>query len=257
MVDEDFVMGYVCGFNDGVQSGGGGGVPTGDTVIYNDVTVAKKWNLSGTPFSIALFDLHSDRLMCGTQGTHVIESGYEWDSLMVYYWLSMGLLYNNDIVTVNPLYAVGEASVHNGLPGRTTYATRIISVGGSAAVGHSVSGTAHNFYVNIRPSYTYNQKEYRQGKLVSETEKTAERTALSVLSWKLIVDDNGGKTISSYDPYWFFSPSASSNATYSKRGTMGIPKGTSMQQLLQTGLLFDTLKESLLVLGENVTLEEV
>lgn len=266
MVDEDFVLGYVTGYNDGVGSGSGGGgdVPTGDTVIYKDVTIAKQWNLSGTPFSIALFDVHSERLICGAWGTHVYEeqmSGwdrpYEWDRLSVYYWLSMGLLYNGDIVTVNPLYAVGDGLILNGTPGKGEYETKILSVGGRVVIGHSVSGSVHSFSVNVYPNYTYNQKYYKLGKVVSEAEKTSELSGLNVMSWKLSVSDDGGKSISSYNPYWFFYPVAASGANYRGKGTMGVPKGTSLQQLLQTGLLFDTLRESLLNVGENVTLEEV
>ena len=47
MVDEDFVMGYVCGYNDGVGSGGSGGVP-------GDMTFIKKYQLVGTDWSIGL-----------------------------------------------------------------------------------------------------------------------------------------------------------------------------------------------------------
>ena len=47
MVDEDFVLGYVCGFNDGVGSGGSGGVP-------GDMTFIKKYQLVGTDWSIGL-----------------------------------------------------------------------------------------------------------------------------------------------------------------------------------------------------------
>lgn len=47
MVDEDFVMGYVTGYNDGVGSGGSGGVP-------GDMTFIKKYQLVGTDWSIGL-----------------------------------------------------------------------------------------------------------------------------------------------------------------------------------------------------------
>ena len=266
MVDEDFVLGYVTGYNDGVGSGGGGSggdVPAGDTIIYKDVTIAKQWNLSGTPFSIALFDVHSERLICGAWGTHILENlygtEYNWDRLTVTYWLSMGLLYNGDIVTVNPLFAVGDALILNGAPGIQESETKILSVGGRVVVDHSVSGSVHLFSVIVCPSYTYNEKNYRLGEVISEADKTRELGSVSAMSWQLSVSDSGGKSISSYNPYWFFYPSATgaSSASYIEKGTMGVPKGTSLQQLLQTGLLFDTLKESLLNAGENVTLEEV
>lgn len=47
MVDEDFVMGYCVGYNDGVGSGGSGGVP-------GDMTFIKKYQLVGTDWSIGL-----------------------------------------------------------------------------------------------------------------------------------------------------------------------------------------------------------
>ena len=47
MVDEDFVMGYCVGYNDGVGSGGSGGVP-------GDMNFAKKYQLVGTDWSVGL-----------------------------------------------------------------------------------------------------------------------------------------------------------------------------------------------------------
>lgn len=47
MRDEDFVMGYVTGFNDGAQSGGGSGG-------LDDMTFIKKYQLVGTDWSIGL-----------------------------------------------------------------------------------------------------------------------------------------------------------------------------------------------------------
>lgn len=267
MVDEDFVMGYCVGYNDGAQSGGGGDVPTGDTVIYKDVTIAKQWNLAGTPFAIALFDVHSDRLICGTQGMHVFEEqkanwdrSYEWDRLFVHYWVAMGLIYNGNIVTVNPLVSVGDSLVLNGVPGRYEYATEVKSVSGTAVLGHSSSGTVtHSYSVSLCPSITVNQKQYRLGSVISEVDKTSELSSFMVLSWKFTEADDGTKQMSSYDPYWFFVPSStsSSGASYIEKGTSGVPKGTSTQQLLQTGLLAETLKESLLNAGDSITLEEV
>ena len=48
MVDEDFVMGYAVGFNDGVGSGGGG------SGGLDDMTFIKKYQLVGTDWSIGL-----------------------------------------------------------------------------------------------------------------------------------------------------------------------------------------------------------
>ncbi len=48
MRDEDFVMGYVTGFNDGAQSGGGG------SGGLDDMTFIKKYQLVGTDWSIGL-----------------------------------------------------------------------------------------------------------------------------------------------------------------------------------------------------------
>ena len=259
-------VGYLLG-NKAVSGGGGGDVPTGETVVYDDVSIAKQWNISGTPFSIALFDVHSGRLICGAQGMHVFEEqmanwdrSYEWDRLFVYYWVAMGLLYNGNIVTVNPLTAVSDALVLNGAPGRHEYATEVKSVSGTATLAHSISGTStHSFSINLRPSIMVNEKQYRLGEVISEANKTRKLDSVSAMSWQLSVSGSGGKSISSYDPYWFFYPSATgaSSASYIEKGTMGVPKGTSLQQLLQTGMLIDTLKESLINAGENVTLEEV
>ena len=263
MVDEDFVMGYACGYNDGIGSGGGGGdVPTGDTVIYNDVTIAKQWNLTGTPFGIALFDVHSDRLVCGVRSAAAYTEYEHWDRLFVHYWLSMGLLYNGEIVTVSPLIDVAEDLILNGLPYLPEWEAQIKSVGGTATLRHtsstSSSGTvSHYFYVDLSPATTAVVKEYAHYELRSETENTTKYSVSSVLTWELDVESDGTKRIVSYDPYWLFYPDKKSNATYKKKGLSGVPKNTSVNQLLQTGYLIETLKESLLNAGENITLEEV
>ena len=265
MVDEDFVMGYVVGYNDGIGSGGGGGdVPTGDTVIYNDLTIAKQWNLTGTPFGIALFDVHSDRLVCGSRGVKVRSSIENWDRLWVYYWVAMGLMYNGDIVTVNPLSAISDALALNGTPYMTEWTNEIKSIGGTATLNHksttSSSGdVTHTFSATIKPSAEIHEIEYYHNEIKSETDKTTQIPSFDVLSWKFTVATDGTKSISSYDSYWFFIPTASSSSSgaYIEKGIAGVPRGTSTQQLFQTGMLFETLKESLLNAGENVTLEEV
>ena len=267
MVDEDFVMGYCVGYNDGAQSGGGGDVPTGDTVIYNDVTIAKQWNLSGTPFGIALFDVHSDRLICGTQSiTNNTDGGRtQYDVHFIYYWLSMGLIYNGDIVTVNPLYTVSDDTVLNGTPYLPHTSFFIKSIGGSASLNHtsttSSSGdVTHKFSVSITPTVLMHDIEYYRNQIKSESDRNVSNGSSTVLSWKLSISADGTKQISNYDPYWFFYPtriSSSYPTGYIKKGILGVPSGTSAQQLFQTGKLVETLEESLISAGDNITLEEV
>jgi hypothetical protein len=261
MVDEDFVMGYAVGYNDGVGSGGGD-VPTGDTVIYKDVTIAKQWNLAGTPFAIALFDVHSDRLICGVNSVRVSTAREKWDRCFVYYWVAMGLIYNGDIVTVNPLESVSDGLVLNGTPYLQEFSTVIKSVGGDAVLNHtsttSSSGVVtHTFLVTITPTVTAHNTTYYHNEIIAEGDKTAELGSSSVLSWRFTVSADGTKQMSAYDPYWFFYPTKNNGASYIEKGTLGVPKGTSTQQLLQTGLLAETLKESLLNAGDSITLEEV
>ena len=264
MNDEDFVMGYCVGYNDGAQSGGGGDVPTGDTVIYNDVTIAKRWNLTGTPFSVALFDVHSDRLICGTKSETQINSLEQFDAHWIYYWLSMGLIYNGDIVTVNPLYAVSDCTVLNGTPYLPYTAYSVKSIGGNAAINHTSTTSSngdvtHKFSLSINPTMLIHDIEYYRNQIKSESDRNVSNGSSTVLSWKLTISADGTKQMLDYDPYWFFYPTAisSSSAGYIKKGILGVPNGTSTQQLFQTGKLVETLKESLINAGENVTLEEV
>ena len=257
MVDEDFVMGYACGFNDAGGGSGGGDVPTGDTVIYNDVTIAKQWNLTGTPFGIALFDVHSDRLVCGIRSASLITEIEDWDRLFIDYWVAMGLLYNGDIVTVVPLQSLKEALIVRGLPYREEVSDECTDVGGNATLRHtsttSSNGTVtHNFYVDIQPKITRLLKTYYHCALKSENLSTVNLSKYSeVLSWKYVVTADGA-SITEYKPYWLFFP-----YTSSQYGLAGIPKGTSLQKLFHTGMLAETLKENLLNAGENITLEEV
>ena len=60
MVDEDFVMGYVTGYNDGVGSGGGG---SGSVIIIDgatvyDVPILHNYSISGTDYGFATFDVN-------------------------------------------------------------------------------------------------------------------------------------------------------------------------------------------------------
>ena len=264
MNDEDFVLGYAVGFNDGVGSGGGD-VPTGDTVVYNDVTIAKQWNLAGTPFGIALFDVHSDRLICGAESETQISSRDQYDVRWIYYWLSMGLIYNGDIVTVNPLYTVSDDTVLNGTPYLPHTSFFIKSIGGSASLNHtsttSSSGdVTHKFSVSITPTVLMHDIEYYHNQIKSESDRSVSNGSSTVLSWKLSISADGTKQISNYDPYWFFYPtriSSSYPTGYIKKGILGVPNGTSAQQLFQTGKMVETLEESLISAGDSITLEAV
>lgn len=255
MVDEDFVMGYAVGYNDGVGSGGGGDVPTGETITYNDVTIAKQWNISGTPFSLALLDVHSERLICGTKAEKILSATDNWDRLVVYYWVAIGLIYNGDIVSIVPLKETAEVLALNGTPYAYAYTEEIQSVYGTAELNHGTSTLTsgdidHTFSIYVAPAAQIIKKTYRQNKVESET--VSERTfgGFTVLSWTLRIHPDGSKALSYYNPDKLFIP-------VSSKGILGVPKGTSIQQILQTGLLVPKLKESLISAGENVTLEEV
>ena len=73
MVDEDFVMGYAVGYNDGVGSGGSGGVP-------GDMTFIKKYQLVGTDWSIGLnadyYTAEESLTVYGTSGGVALSSDY-------------------------------------------------------------------------------------------------------------------------------------------------------------------------------------
>ena len=49
MVDEDFVMGYAVGFNDGAQSGGSGGE-------YSDIVIYRQYDFGSSGYGIAIPD---------------------------------------------------------------------------------------------------------------------------------------------------------------------------------------------------------
>ena len=255
MNDEDFVMGYAVGFNDGVGSGGGGDVPTGETITYNDVTTAKQWNISGTPFSLALLDVHSERLICGTKGEKILSAMDNWDRLVVYYWVAIGLIYNGNIVSIVPFKETFEVLALNGTPYGSAYTEEIQSVYGTAKLSHGTSTLTsgdidHSFSISVAPAAQIIKKTYSRYELESET--VSERTfgGSTVLSWTLRIHPDGSKALSYYNPDKLFIP-------VSSKGILGVPKGTSIQQVLQTGLLAPKLKESLINAGENVTLEEV
>lgn len=80
MVDEDFVMGYVTGYNDGVGSGGSGGVP-------GDMTFIKKYQLVGTDWSIGL---NADY--------------YTAEESLTVYSTSGGVALNSDYIAPYPLF---------------------------------------------------------------------------------------------------------------------------------------------------------
>ena len=60
MNDEDFVMGYAVGFNDGVGSGGSGGVNViiKDGATVYDVPIVQNYSISGTDYGFATFDVN-------------------------------------------------------------------------------------------------------------------------------------------------------------------------------------------------------
>ena len=65
MNDEDFVMGYAVGYNDGAQSGGGGsgGIIINEGTSIYDVPIIQNYNLIGTDFGFATFDLNECAFM--------------------------------------------------------------------------------------------------------------------------------------------------------------------------------------------------
>ena len=65
MNDEDFVMGYAVGYNDGVGSGGGGsgGIIINEGTSIYDVPIIQNYNLIGTDFGFATFDLNECAFM--------------------------------------------------------------------------------------------------------------------------------------------------------------------------------------------------
>ena len=60
MNDEDFVLGYAVGYNDGVGSGGGGsgGVIIKDGATVYDVPILHNYSISGTDYGFATFDVN-------------------------------------------------------------------------------------------------------------------------------------------------------------------------------------------------------
>ena len=59
MVDEDFVLGYAVGFNDGVGSGGGwGGIVIKDGATVYDVPILHNYSIVGTDYGLATFDVN-------------------------------------------------------------------------------------------------------------------------------------------------------------------------------------------------------
>lgn len=59
MVDEDFVMGYAVGYNDGAQSGGGSGdIVIKDGATVYDVPILHNYSIVGTDYGLATFDVN-------------------------------------------------------------------------------------------------------------------------------------------------------------------------------------------------------
>ena len=65
MVDEDFVMGYAVGYNDGVCSGGGG---SGGSGLYGDVVIAKRYRFGDSGYGIATIDFNKSARCRGFSG---------------------------------------------------------------------------------------------------------------------------------------------------------------------------------------------
>ena len=58
MVDEDFVMGYCVGYNDGVGSGGSGDIVIKDGATVYDVPILHNYSIVGTDYGLATFDVN-------------------------------------------------------------------------------------------------------------------------------------------------------------------------------------------------------
>lgn len=101
MVDEDFVMGYAVGYNDGVGSGGSGGVP-------GDMTFIKKYQLVGTDWSIGLnadyYGAEESLNVYSTSGGVALSSDYIAPyPLETNYEILFVVLKNNCIVGIVPI----------------------------------------------------------------------------------------------------------------------------------------------------------
>ena len=97
MRDEDFVMGYVCGYNDGGGSGGG---------AFDDVVIAHRYRFGDTPYGIGTIDYNLTRHNCyiynvaqwsvyNDDGSYTTVYG-PVDSLNIRY--AYALLKNDDII---------------------------------------------------------------------------------------------------------------------------------------------------------------
>ena len=64
MVDEDFVMGYAVGYNDGAQSGGG----SGGSGLYDDVVIANRYRFGASGYGIATIDFNRSARCRGFSG---------------------------------------------------------------------------------------------------------------------------------------------------------------------------------------------
>lgn len=63
MRDEDFVMGYVTGYNNGSGGGGSGGIIINEGTSVYDVPIIRNYSLVGTDFGLAVFDLNECAFM--------------------------------------------------------------------------------------------------------------------------------------------------------------------------------------------------
>lgn len=80
MREEDFVLGYAVGFNDGASGGGGRGSVLG----FDDITLIKKYKMLGTDYAMGFSAVNSDLVM--TAGIWDSSYGYgnttEWNNAL-------------------------------------------------------------------------------------------------------------------------------------------------------------------------------
>lgn len=72
MVDEDFVMGYVTGYNDGAGSGGSGSIIIKDGATVYNVPILQNYSLIGTEYGLATFDVNE----CAFLNLSPTQTGY-------------------------------------------------------------------------------------------------------------------------------------------------------------------------------------
>ena len=91
MNDEDFVMGYAVGYNDGVGSGGSGGVSViiKDGATVYDVPIVHNYSIIGTDYGFATFDVNECAFLNSTPDSADVSKSCDYknqitDKLEVY-----------------------------------------------------------------------------------------------------------------------------------------------------------------------------